>query len=446
MNTPVWDFIERYRESGAVRLHMPGHKGVAKLGPEPFDLTEIEGADSLFAPDGIIAESEANASELFGCPTFYSTEGSSLCVRAMLTLAIWQAGEEKPLILAARNVHRSFLDAAALLDFDVQWMYGKEEDSYLACRLTAEDVEQAILGASRKPVAVYLTSPDYLGQIADVEAIAKICRRHHILLIVDNAHGAYLKFLTPSRHPIDLGADMACDSAHKTLSVLTGGAYLHLSPKRTDLIPRVKEALSLFASTSPSYLILASLDLANSDLDAYRVKLNAFVPVVEKWKEAIRSAGYELVGEEPLKLTIDAKKYGYEGVEIAQRLREKGIFCEFSDAENLVLMLSPEQEIEDLDRVLDVLEEIPKRERKVKNGIPVARSVRVLSPREAVFGKSEKRPLDECEGKIYADLCVACPPAVTPIVCGEKIDKEMIAVLKYYGITACRVIIDTRTR
>ena len=102
---------------------------------------------------------------------------------------------------------------------------------------------------------MYVTSPDYLGGMQDVAALAEVCHRYGTLLAVDNAHGAYLRFLRPSRHPLDLGADLCCDSAHKTLSVLTGGAYLHIARTApTSLAENAKEALALFGSTSPSYL------------------------------------------------------------------------------------------------------------------------------------------------------------------------------------------------
>ena len=223
-------------------------------------------------------------------------------------------------------------------------------------------------------------------------------------------------------------------------------SYLHLAPEKRDLLPQVKGALALFASTSPSYLILASLDLANAGMDAYRERLTSFLPTARKWKESIRAAGYQLIGDEPLKLTLDAGTYGYTGDEIAQRLKEKDVFCEFADADAVVLMVSPMQTAEELDRVRKALEAIPQRPPKEEKKMPVIRPERILSPRETVFARSEKLPLHDCDGKIYADLCVACPPAVTPIVCGEKIDKEMIAILRHYGIKACRVLTDTRTR
>ena len=228
MDTPICDFVRDYALKAPLRLHMPGHKGKALLGPEALDITEVSGADSLYEAAGIIRRSEENASRLFGCPTFYSAEGSSQCIRAMLYLALLRAKEEgrRPLIAAARNVHRSFLSAVALLGLEVVWLW-PEEGSYLSCGVSPQALEELL--RAEKPTAVYLTSPDYLGNMADVAALAQVCHRHGALLLVDDAHGAYLRFLESSLHPMDLGADMCCDSAHKTLPVLTGGAYLHIS-------------------------------------------------------------------------------------------------------------------------------------------------------------------------------------------------------------------------
>ena len=159
MNTPIYDFVKDYASKDPVRLHMPGHKGncvnegttagswtdlVSK-----YDITEIDGADYLSAPCGIIAESEANAGKLFGCNTFYSTEGSSLCIRAMLFLIKKRAnikGNQRPMILAGRNAHASFVNAAALLDISVDWIMQKETDSYESCTITADDIEKVING------------------------------------------------------------------------------------------------------------------------------------------------------------------------------------------------------------------------------------------------------------------------------------------------------------
>ena len=256
MKTPILDFVAAYAESDALRLHMPGHKGKPVTGAEPWDITEIDGADVLYGAHGIIRESEENARTLFGTgATLYSAEGSSLSIRAMLYLSALYAKEQgrAPRILAARNAHRVFITAAALLDVDVEWMFGEGE--LLRCTVTAEALEEKLKTAESLPAAVYITSPDYLGNLADVASLSEVCRRYRVLLLVDNAHGAYLRFLLTDRHPMSLGADLCCDSAHKTLPVLTGGGYLHISGEAPrSLIEAAESAMALFASTSPCAL------------------------------------------------------------------------------------------------------------------------------------------------------------------------------------------------
>ena len=437
METPIWDFVRDYGSKDNIRLHMPGHKGKKRLGVEALDITEIDGADSLYEATGIIQRSEENASRLFGCPTFYSTEGSSQCIRAMLYLAVLHAKQQgkRPVIAAGRNAHKTFLTGAALLDLDVRWLYPKDGGSYLSCNLTPETVEAAL--ERDAPTAVYLTSPDYLGNVADIAGIAKVCKKHGALLLVDNAHGAYLKFLNPSRHPMDLGADLCCDSAHKTLPVLTGGAYLHCAPEFRDW---AKNALALFGSTSPSYLILQSLDGANPYLSSLTDKLKNFVPRVDAVKKKLSAQGYVLHGQEPLKITIAAKPYGYTGQELAEILLNHHIVSEFADPDYLVLMLTPENSPRELDALTEALLSIP-RKRPILEQPPRFRPGRwVCSPREAMLSPMETLPVAQCEGRVLAAATVGCPPAVPIVVSGERIDAHAMACFRYYGITHCSVM------
>ena len=443
MKTPIFDFLRRYTESDTLRLHMPGHKGQSLLGMESWDITEIHGADDLFHPEGIIRESEENASCRFGCRTLYSTEGASLSIRAMLYLAHQHARllGKSPRILAGRNAHRSFLSGAVLLGLDVVWLQPAKKESYLSCAPTAEEIE-AILSQADAPTAVYLTSPDYLGGCADISAIADVCHRHGVLLLVDNAHGAYLRFLPTSAHPMDLGADMVCDSAHKTLPALTGGAYLHLS----DTIPeeiaaQAKPAMALFGTTSPSYLILASLDAVNGYLDdGYRDRLAETVEEICDLRNALITHGYDLLGEEPLKLTVSAKSYGYEGVDFADALRARNVECEFADRDFAVMMLTPETGKDGIARLREALLSIPKRqaitERPPEMGLPE----KIMSIREAAMAAKETVAAKDSLGRILADVSVSCPPAVPIVVCGERIDEDALRCFDYYGIETCTVV------
>ena len=178
MNTPVCDFVKRYTAAAPVRMHMPGHKGQAAFGPEAFDITEIEGADELYPARGIIRESEANAAVLFGAGrTLYSAEGSSLCIRAMLYLAALTAGGKgvPQRLLAGRNAHKTLMTAAALLDLEIDWLLPGKGGDLLGCAVMAEALEDKLKG--QPYMAVWLTSPDYLGRRADLRSAAEVCRR-----------------------------------------------------------------------------------------------------------------------------------------------------------------------------------------------------------------------------------------------------------------------------
>ena len=434
--TPICDFVRDWVKRRPVRLHMPGHKGVPFLGCEPWDITEIDGADTLYAPQGIIAESEAIASMRFGCRTFYSAEGSSLCIRAMLYLAQMYTG--RSCILAQRSAHKTFLYAAALLNLDVHWLHPHPQDTYYSCTVTAQDVEAAL--QTLHPCAVYLTAPDYLGNSTDISAIAQVCRRRGVLLLLDNAHGAYLHFLQHPLHPMDLGADMCCDSAHKTLPVLTGGAYLHLSDFADIQDTQVKEAFSVFGSTSPSYLILQSLDRANLYLQTYPERLAAFVPKLDALKADLVRHGYSFCGGEPLKWTIRAKPFGYTGDQLAAALMREQIFCEMHDPDHLVCMFTPENTDEDLLRLHTALLRLPRRT-PLTDLPPVYHAPQqVMSVRDACFARQETLPVRACIGRVMADAALSCPPAVPIVLCGERIDTQSVERLCYYGVQNCTVV------
>ena len=443
MNTPICDFVRAYAQSDALRLHMPGHKGRALLGMEALDLTEIDGADSLYEASGVIAESEANASRLFGCPTFYSTEGSSQCIRAMLRLALLHANAagKRPVIAAGRNAHKTFLSAAALLDLDVRWLAPGTQASYLSCPLDAQALEEQLNAMEDAPAAVYLTSPDYLGHTLDLRALARVCHAHGALLLVDNAHGAYLRFLAPSRHPIDLGADMCCDSAHKTLPALTGAAYLHIAPAHAELVTQAKNALALFGSTSPSYLIMQSLDAVNAYLaDGYAEKLAALGAQVRAMKARLAAHGYALCGDEPIKLTLCPKPWGYTGQDYAAALLAQQIVCEFADPDFVVMMFTPETGEEGLARLERAMLAIPRREAITHEPPPYAMPRRAMSVREAALAPCEIIPAGESCGRVLAAASVGCPPAVPIVVCGEEIDRAAVERFAYYGVESCTVV------
>lgn len=441
MNTPVYDFIENYIKSHTVRLHVPGHKG----NENPYDITEIEGADVLYHEDGILGESQRNASLIFGtAKTVYSAEGSSLGIRGMLALIKMYAEKNgrRPIVAAGRNAHKVFMTASALLGIDVKWIYPENAESVVSAEITPEKLRRFLKSSEEKPAAVYITSPDYIGNTADIGGLSAVCREEGVLLAVDNAHGAYLKFLSEDRHPITLGADMCCDSAHKTLPVLTGGGYLHISKNAPEgLSDNAERAMSLFASTSPSYLILSSLDRVNMALsEGYGDKIKETAERISAIKKRISENGYVLTGNEPLKITLCTKEYGYRGTDFAGILRKNGIEIEFSDPDFVVMMITPENGEKDLEYLEKVLLSVPKKARIDEKMPGVFPCEQALSIREALFMPSEKISVNKATGRILASPTVSCPPAIPVAICGERMTENAVKCFKYYGIYEIDVI------
>lgn len=452
MNTPIIDFVKEYQQKEGTRFHMPGHKGHVFFGWEPFDITEIQGADVLHQGNGIIYQSEKNAAKLFGTGgTFYSTEGSTHCIKSMLAVLRMEWNTKKnrgrPWILAARNVHRSMIDACALLDLDVKFLWGKKSEHLCSCTITEEMLDTALGQGEEPPMAVYVTSPDYLGQQMDIRRLSNRCHREEIPLVVDNAHGAYQHFLKEKCHPMDLGAAMCCDSAHKTLPALTGAAYLHVhSAYLQRFLPYVRQAMLLFASTSPSYLTLQSLDYCNAYLsDDYEKRLQETVERVLAWKRKFFQAGGNVLPSEPLKIVINTASNGYTGKQIAGELRSYQIECEYEEESYLVLMVTPDNSQKDWERLYKWGEKtrllLHQRE-KLPMVLPCdLQTEQVMSIREAVLSRSEMVPVEQSVHRVCATETVSCPPAVPIAICGEIITEEMVREFKKFGIKEVSVVL-----
>lgn len=443
MNTPICDFVGGYAAAHTARLHMPGHKGKGPLGCEALDITEVAGADDLSHPEGIILESENNASALFGTRhTFYSAGGSSQCVKAMLHLALLhRTPGTSRMVLAGRNAHKAFLHGCALLDLEPKWLLPEGESPMCACPLSPAGLNRALTEQPAPPLAVYVTSPDYLGGMLDIAGLAEVSHRHGVPLLVDNAHGAYLRFLTPSRHPMDLGADLCCDSAHKTLPALTGGAYLHVSP--TALAPyehEARQAMALFGSSSPSYLILQSLDACNRRLsEGYGAQLEQTVRRLDELKAKLAAQGVPVRPGEPLKLVVDGWAAGISGYELADLLRRNGVEPEYADPDEVVLMYSADTVEADFQRVEDAFSGFRPGPGRTPVALP-APGEHVLSPRLAMLSPWEEVPVREAAGRICAGAAVSCPPAIPIAVSGERITAEAAALMAELGLETVSVV------
>lgn len=425
MNTPICNFIERYTNEERLRLHMPGHKGEV-----PSDITEIYGADSLYSSDksgGIIGTSEALAAGVFGAKkTCYSCGGSTLAVQT--ALALLKARGCKT-IAASRYSHRSLVSAAALLQLDIKWLY---PDEFMSANVPYN--VNGLCGAD----AVFITNIDYYGGTWKFV-------RPNIPVVVDNAHGAYLRFVdkrkfgTEYLHPLELGFPLMCiDSAHKTLPVLTGGAYLHFAPG-TDFT-NAKEYMALFGSTSPSYLILESLDRFNATIAENIQLVNNACEAVRDLKERLTENGIPLKKSDPLRITINARECGMSGFEFASALRINGIECEMADENYVVLLFSAITTVEDCARaemgIMLVPTNIPK---PLVQYAPI-KPVVELPIYEAMFMPRKVIPLEAASGQICAGLDCPCPPGVPLIMPGEVFDHNVINALKMHGVQNVAVV------
>lgn len=447
MDTPIFDFVQNYIKSNTARLHMPGHKGVSFLGCEQSDITEIKGADELYAPDGIIRKSEENATRLFDtAKTVYSAGGSSQSINAMLYLAYLRADKStRPFVLAGRNAHKSFIYALAKLDVDVEWLYPNRTQSLCSAMVTAENLRNTLKNLDKKPFAVYITSPDYLGKVANIPELSKVCKEYDIPLLVDNAHGSYLKFCPQDMHPISLGADMCCDSAHKTLPVLTGGGYLHIAKDdKYGFSQNAVNAMAIFGSTSPSYLILQSLDLCNKYIDEkIKSDIEFCAEKCEKISHIMVEYGIWNTASpqfyEPLKITADFSEY--EG-NFAEHFRKYGIEPEYADDDFIVFMISPQNTDEDFLKLETAFRnlELTLKEEYDEDTISFVFGERVMTIREAIFSECEEVSIENAVGRVCASPTVSCPPAIPIAVSGEKITDEHLELFKKYKIEKILVV------
>lgn len=425
---PIENSLDEYIEKDLSRFHMPGHKGAENF-PEYFkyDVTEVEGTDSLFEASEAISETEKRFSKIYGSgASLLSAGGSTLCIQAMLAAAL-DPGDE---FIIARNCHASAVNTMALLDLNPVW-------------INPRDLKAAEKAFSEHPKAkaVYLTSPDYFGVLSDIEAFAKLCHEHGAKLLVDNAHGAHLHFTPIEMHPMALGADMCADSLHKSLPVLTGGALLHI--KDGSLRDTAKQKMRLFGSTSPSYLIMLSADkcadyLENSARYDFAM-LNGKIANL-RYKAFEHGLAPKVRNVEPARLVLSVKSTEMTGDEFGKRLREHKIEPEYVNDEWAVLMASPFNSERDFERVANFIENT------FGNGFAAFEErlskmpEKAMSVREAVFSETEETETEKAVGRIAARLNLPCPPCIALAVPGEVIDEKTAALLIKYGIRRINVV------
>ena len=432
MPTPLYDAVRRYIETNPVRAHTPGHSGAAAplaclKDVLKWDVTEARTLDSLYHPDGPIAQAEALASDYFGtAATLFCAGGNTLALQTMLALAL-RRGQT---LLCGRNVHAGVINACALLQVQLAFVSPAPSDQF---RIRPADLRRAL--QKHRPAAVLVTSPNYYGAVSDIAAIAALCREHGIPLLVDNAHGTHLRLF--GRHPISLGASMSADSAHKTLPVLTGGAFLQLNdPAYTAA---AKQKMALFGSTSPSYPILLSLDLAR----AYCAGQDAAAAYqqtarqVSLLKQAAHTRGIPTVDGDcdPMRLTLDT---GCNGRQTADLLWQHGVSCELWDDRYVVLLFTPFHTPAQIDAVYKALQHCPPAGTPAET--PVWDNTTVLPLWEALNRDTQTVSPGQSAGRIAAQTVFYCPPGIPAVLPGERISQNTARFLKNSSISGVLVV------
>ncbi len=442
---PLYELLKKNSEKQAIWAHMPGHGGKAcnlrELGAVAvFDTTETVMTDNVYMPGDCLSESYRLLTKLYKSKaSVFSCGGATLAIQAMLYLACGFGGE----VIVDRRAHKSVMNTAILLGLDVKWL-APTIDKNETAQTYIEPLElDRMLTENARAKAVLICSPTYFGSLSDISALARVCERHDVKLLVDNAHGAHLIALEDGRyHPIVQGAHFVADSAHKTLPAFTGGAFLHSS---CAMESGLLEAMALFGSTSPSFLIAASLDLARAYLESdaktdiqnflelkehFSAQLSERTPfsLLENCKDYDNFANKHLIFD-PLRVII--KCDDFDAREILLKLSQQNIICEMANRDYLVLILPLSANWELFLALIDGLESctgLEKCDREDK-AFDFHIPKRAMTLREAMGKECEEILLEDAVGRICASDISPYPPGIPVIVAGEVFDREIVCRL-----------------
>lgn len=461
---PIFDTLFARAKRKVVSFHTPGHKngkGIDKrltqfTGKNAyfFDVTVFPEVDSLHDPIGPIRKAQALMAEAYGVQhSFFLVNGSTVGNQAMLMSAC-NPGDS---VIVSRNAHKSVLSGIILSGVWPIWIQPRVDQNLdILFDALPEQIEAAITQFPEAK-AVFLTSPTYNGVTADLVKISEIVHRHGKVLLVDEAHGPHLKFhddLPVSA--VEAGADLCVQSTHKILSALSQGSVLHFNSELLD-INRVKKIVSMLQTTSPNYLILASIDLARRQAvlegekildrvihmtEEARKRINLTKHFFSFTRKEIQARGYDL---DVTKLTVNVTKSGFSGQEVDAILsKEYDIQVDASDLFNLIAIMGTGTDQSDIDRLVKALEEIDAKYRgTAKNWIfqiPSLTTEMVMMPREVFLSKRMKRvPISKAAGHIAAQTLTPYPPGIPVLIPGERITKEICDYLLNLSEKALRV-------
>ena len=446
MNAPLAEATVQYAKKKITPFHTPGHKQgkgahylmrtfITDMGFNA-DVSLMSELDNIHNPTGIIKDAQELAAELYGAKAaFFSVNGTTGAIHAMLLSAL-SPGDK---VLVPRNVHRSVFGGLVMADLQPVWMKPSLFEG-IAAGPTLDTVTKAVQ-ENPDAKAILIVTPNYYGLCPDVKGIAKLAHDNNMLLLTDEAHGAHLKF--SSRLPeqsIDLGADMAAMSTHKTLGAMTGASMLLVGSDRIN-IERVRRAMSMLTTTSPNQILLASLDVARLQMAEMPGAVDDAAELAGELRRIVNeirglsSFGVEAVGKKGIadldttKITINTRALGISGLELAVMLRDRDIACELADPYHVLLLITyadvMKQAHAAIIALMDIANKYPGDKLFTLVAPPVPAVQTEMSPREAFFAGSKSVSFARCVGRIAAEEITPYPPGIPCILPGEVITKEM---------------------
>lgn len=450
ISMPLIEAMLQYKSEDVYPLHTPGHKGGRgmqrllrqELGASvQMDVSLMSELDDIHEPETYIKEAQELAARTYGSDAcFWAVNGTSQAIHAMLLTAL-NPGEK---LLLPRNAHRSVAGGLVLGGIEAVYLQPEYQPEFgIQMQVTVQQIEAA-LAQDSKIKAVLLTSPNYYGVAADVQAIADCCHAHNAVLLVDEAHGPHLGFselLPPSA--LQCGADACAQSTHKILGAMTQCSMLHVQGARLDL-QRAADVMSLLTTTSPNYLLMASLDAARAQVQAYGGEMAAAaVQAAAKLRrlcaaysglrvmEAADCGGLQL---DSTKVTVNFAVWGYTGVEVGELFREARVAVELVDAYNVLFLVTYADVTTDYDealaRIAAVLDKMQAQKRaplQLAAAAQVPQTQAVLPLREVFYRAKKAVPLAQAIGKICGEQVSFYPPGIPVLLPGELVTEEIIA-------------------
>ncbi|WLR50883.1 aminotransferase class I/II-fold pyridoxal phosphate-dependent enzyme [Bacillus tianshenii] len=452
---PLYEALVSHAKQHTSSFHVPGHKSGQAFPNEAaeffrkilhIDLTEITGMDDLHAPEGIIEEAQQLTAELYGVRKSFFLVGGSTAGNLAMIAASCERGD---LVFVQRNCHKSIFHALQLAGVKPVFLYPEiDEDTQTPVGLVRETLQEAIKQYPQAK-ALVLTYPSYYGLANDISELISLAHKHELTVLVDEAHGAHFVIGEPfPRSAVSMGADLVVQSAHKTLPAMTMASFLHLNSERVNE-EKLVYYLQVFQSSSPSYPIMASLDIARYYLQSFieNNKKEAVIQEIQCFKEELVNIGYQVVKpkhdavrHDPLKVILQADASGYE---LQQALEAENIFTELADPLNVLLVL-PLDEIKQKEEILSRFKQAML---SLNQSMNQKASYTVKQPKQSVAAlmlsyndiqaKTKYRlPFKQAIGAICAEMIVPYPPGVALLMPGEMIELphiEQIHQLKEMG-------------